>query len=164
MLFSLVWILTFYYIYLGNTTVLGSSTHFCKFLSSLLTKNFPTRSYFFYYRISQNGKKHPFTVELFAIWILTLRQMARWRFKWPKSFQHHLAKQFHIFKWIFFTISTSAIIEEIASAVFKKCYWHFRWKDRKLNPANVVDHKLSGLYWVLECQCRVRHRINGKTY
>ena len=160
MLFSLVWILTFYYIYLGNTTVLGSSTHFCKFLSSLLTKNFPTRSYFFYYRISRNGKKHPFMVELFA----NPKANGKVTVQMAKSFQHQMAKQFHIFKWIFFTISTSAIMEEIASAVFKKCYWHFRWKDRKLNPANVVDHKLSGLYWVLECQCRVRHRINGKTY
>ena len=39
-----------------------------------------------------------------------------------KCFQHHLTKQFHIFKWIFFAISTSAIMEKIASAVFEKCY------------------------------------------
>ena len=39
-----------------------------------------------------------------------------------KSFQHQMAKQFHIFKWIFFVISTFAIMEEIASAVFEKCY------------------------------------------
>ena len=128
--------------------VLGSSTHFCKFLSILLTRFVPNRSYFFYYRISRNGKKHPFMVEIFFCYLHT-------HHKWQegvsngKKFSTPNGKTISYFQMDIFAILIFAIMEEIASAVFEKCYWHFRWKDRKLNPANVVDHKFSGPYWVL---------------